>query len=300
MSPLLSRRHLLRRTGASISIAAVTLLAAGSLPAAPDSSTSTSADPSTVRLLTVGAALTKDLFLDILADFEAESGYTVTVTQGGPDIMEEARSETDIVMVHLGHEPLHEFVLEGRGLYPATVMSNTVVILAPPNDPARIKKLDDPFEAFEAIAARNSPFVVNNLGETRYITDAVYEAAGRPDPGDWFRDEGLSGPQAVLAASRQGAYTIWGLHPFLNLRESQNLNLHAIVYPDSLMQRIIATTVVNRPPGKVNREGALALQDYLTDPATQAEIRALRLPPINDHPDIDGPILWPAGNQNDN
>ena len=41
-------------------------------------------------------------------------------------------------------------------------------------------------------------------------------------------------------------------------------------------------------------EGALALQEYLTQPATQAQIRSFRLP------GIDEPVFWPAGNQNDN
>jgi hypothetical protein len=59
------------------------------------------------------------------------------------------------------------------------------------------------------------------------------------------------------------------------------------------MQRIIATVVVKRP-SDVNRKGALALQRYLTDPATQAQIRSFRLP------GIDLPVFWPAGNQNDN
>lgn len=108
----------------------------------------------------------------------------------------------------------------------------------------------------------------------------------------------------MIAASQRGAYTVWGLHPFLRLREMRDLDLHAEVYNDALMQRILATTVVSRPPGQLNEEGALALQEYLTDPATQAQIRAFRLPAFDDedddHPDITEPVFWPAGNQNDN
>lgn len=299
------RQRLLRPAATSLPIAAVMLLGAASLPAATDDATiSTSADQSTVRVLAVGAALTENMFDGLVADFEAESGYTVDVTMGRQDIMDRARdSEADIVLVHLGFTPLHDFVTDGRGMYPAPIMSNTVAFLAPPGDPAGIEDLDDPFEAFQAIADSESPFIVNNLGETLYITDTLYEAAGRPDPGDWFRDMGLRGPQAVMAASQQGAYTIWGLHPFLNFREDRDLDLEAVIYNDSLMQRILATTVLRRPPGQVNEEGALALQDFLTDPATQAKIRAFRLPSFDDeddHPDITVPIFWPAGNQNDN
>jgi len=297
------RRRILRRLMTGLPVAAITLVALGNVPAAPDDAeiAGGSADPSTVRVLTVGAALTGGMFNDLVAEFEAGSGYTVTVTMGGIDIMDRARAaEADIVLVHHGFTPLHDFVTDGRGMFPTTVMSNSVAFLVPPGDPAGIRGLDDPFEAFAAIAATESPFVVNNLGETLYITDTLYNAAGRPDPGDWFIDLGQSGPPAVAAASQRGAYTMWGLHPFLNLRQQQPLNLEAVVYNDSIMQRILATTVVRRPPGRVNQAGALAFQEFLTEPATQARIRDFRLPPIAGHPDIEQPIFWPAGNQNDN
>lgn len=302
MSTRSGQRRLLPRIGTGIAVAAASVLALGNLPASSDDATiESSADPDTVRLLSVGAVLTDDRFQEVLAGFEAETGYTVELTMGMQDIMEQARTGTDIVLVHLGHTPLHDFVTEGRGRYPHTVMSNNVAILAPPTDPAGIKELDDPYEAFEAIAEHEDGlFYVNNLGETLYITNTLYEAAGQPDQGEWFIDEGMSGPPAVRRAAALGAYTIWGLHPFVQIQRSmQPVNLEAVLYNDSILQRIVATTVVNRPPGRVNIEGALALQEFLTSPAAQAQIRALPLPDRDDiHGDV--PLLWPAGNQNDN
>lgn len=237
---------------ASVALAATAAaLLLGGASAAQDATGA--ADPSVVRLLTVGAVLTENqatgsTVLDaILAEFEARTGYDVVVTQGEIDIFDQARvGGADIVIAHHGFTPLHEVALEGVGQWPATIMSNSVAFLVPPGDPAGVRSTADPYQAFEAIAARQMPFVVNNLGETLYITDVLYEAAGRPDPND------------------------------------------------SIMQRILATVVVRRPPGLVNLEGGIALQEHLTQPATQAQIRAFRIP------EIDGPIFWPAGNQNDN
>jgi tungstate transport system substrate-binding protein len=259
-------------------------------------------DPSVVRLLTVGAVLTENettgatVLDDIVAEFEAQTGYEVVVTQGDIDIFDQARfGGADIVMAHLGFTPLHDFVVQRRGEWPATIMSNSVAFLVPPGDPAGVASAADPFEAFEAIAALEVPFVVNNLGETLYVTDVLYEAAGRPDPGAWFIDLGQSGPPAVRAAAQRGGYTLWGLHPFLNLQQSpMPVNLEPVVFDDSIMQRILATVVVRWPFFLVNREGALAFQEHLTQPATQARIRAFRVP------QVDGPVFWPAGNQNDN
>jgi hypothetical protein len=65
-------------------------------------------DPSVVRLLTLGAVLTEDdstgatLRDDIMADFEAQTGYEVVVTQGNIDLFDQARfGGADIVMAHL-------------------------------------------------------------------------------------------------------------------------------------------------------------------------------------------------------
>jgi tungstate transport system substrate-binding protein len=296
MEPRTRERHLLRHAGADFSIIVATLLAVSGFSGPASGEETEAVDRGTVRLLTVGAALTDGMLADVLADFEAESGYEVTVTMGGPDIFDRARaSEADLVMAHFGFTELEDFVSDGLGHWPATVMSNTVAFLAPPGDPVGIRNAADPVEAFRLIAEGQHPFIVNNLGETLYITDTAWNAVGQPDKGDWFRDPGLSGPGAVREAARQGAYTIWGLHPFLMLQDTpQRVNLEAVVYNDSLTQRILATVVVRRPPGRANQEGALALQEYLVRPDTQAAIRNFRTR------DIDMPIFWPAGNQNDN
>ena len=62
---------------------------------------------------------------------------------------------------------------------------------------------------------------------------------------------------------------------------------------DPLLQRVMVTVAVN--PDKVagvNLEGVTAFQQYLLAPATQARIRAFRLP------GIDQQIWWPAGRNN--
>jgi len=296
MTTLRTRRHFLRASSVALACTAVLVLCGAS--AAQNSIGA--ADRSVVRLLTVGTVLTDDpvngvnVLDGIVAEFEAQTGYEVVVTQAGVDIFERARvGGADIVMAHLGFTELQDFVSEGAGQWPATILSNSVALLVPPGDPAGVGSAADPYEAFEAIAALEVPFVVNNLLETRYITDTLYEAAGRPDEGDWFIDLGQNGPPALREAARRGGYTLWGLHPFLMLQRSpQPVALEPVLFSDSIMQQLLATVVVGRPPGLLNREGANAFQQYLISPATQAQIRAFHLP------GIDGQIFWPAGNEN--
>jgi ABC-type tungstate transport system permease subunit len=87
-----------------------------------------------------------------------------------------------------------------------------------------------------------------------------------------------------------GAYTLWGLDPFLRFQEPHQLDLQALILNDVLFQRLMVAVVVNpeKVPG-VNLEGARALQRYLMAPATQARVRAFRYPQLNQQ------IWWPHG-----
>ena len=67
-----------------------------------------------------------------------------------------------------------------------TVLSNTVAFIVLPSDPAGGRGADDAVEAFRLIAESRQPFIVNELGETLYITDTLWNATGGPDKGEWF------------------------------------------------------------------------------------------------------------------
>ncbi|MGH3683278.1 MAG: hypothetical protein ACRDT2_23880, partial [Natronosporangium sp.] len=169
------------------------------------------------------------------------------------------------------------------------VLSTSFTFVAAPADPAGIRAAADAVEAFERIAQTESPFVVNNLASPLVVTDTMWHAAGRPEQGDWFVDNGLSGPAAVQAAEQLGGYTLWGLHPFLAFRQQQPTTMQAVLYDDSLLQRAIASVaVVPSRYRRVNLSGALALQEFLLTPATQGQIRQFR------HPMFARPIFWPA------
>jgi tungstate transport system substrate-binding protein len=250
---------------------------------------------STVRLATVPAVQTGGLLDELLAAFTAESGYQVSVFAGGhAAVYARARAgAADIAFTHIGVAELRDFVTEGLGRWPQLVLSTSFVFIGPRDDPARIHTTNDPVTAFRRIAKRRLPFIVNNLTQPLFVTDTLWHATGRPDPQGWLIDTGLRGAAAVMAADAQRGYTIWGLHPFLMLQEQQSLDLRAVTFTDSLLQRGIASVVVNPDPERpVNLDGALALERFLLEPAIQATIRTFR------HPQFEDPIFWPAAVHN--
>ena len=251
------------------------------------------ADTTLVRVASVPTAVEGNLLPTLLADFEKKSKRRVvlTRTEGVYDLARDGK--VDLAISHYGHKHAEAFVMDGFGEFPRTLFSNQMALVGPPADPARIRGLTDAGQAFRRIAETKSPFVLNGIDGVRYLVDILWNAAGRPDKAGWFMDEGLRKDDAINAASRRGAYALWGLTPFLRLDGTSHLELEPLVLGDPLLQRMLVSIVV-RPTkvGGVNAEGAHALEAHLLSPATQAQIREVRYPGA-------GAVFWvPAGRHN--
>jgi tungstate transport system substrate-binding protein len=255
--------------------------------------TGTTTSTSLVRLSSVVTPQDGGLYDDLLPDFERQTGYQVELTTG-QDVYGPARdAQADVVLSHYGHRDVQAFVQDGFGQWPQPVFFNQLALLGPPSDPAHVQDLTDLVEAFRRIANTQSPLIVNNGEGIKYLTDILWNAAGSPEKEGWHSDQGLQGQDAIVEAAQQGGYAFWGLTPFLRAQQQNKVELQPLVLNDPLLQRIMVTVAVD--PDKVtgiNVEGVAAFQQYLLDPATQARIRAFRLPGIDEQ------IWWPAGRNN--
>jgi tungstate transport system substrate-binding protein len=297
----LRRRDLGRFAAGAVAAAALPAAVAttpGTLAAAPaaaEPATAPAHHPDTVRLGTVPAAATGGLLNQLVAGFQAQHPYQVVITTGNAaDLYAQAGSgELDLVLSHLGLTELADFVGRRAGRWPQLVLATSFAYLAAADDPAGIRDATDAVDAFDRIATSQSPFVVNNLGNVRFVIDTLWHAAGEPDQTGWWVDNGLSGPAAAQAAEQLGGYTLWGVHPFLAFEQQQGTSLQAVLSSDSLLQRVVASVVV-RPSWtrRVNLPGALALEQFLLAPQTQGTIRRFR------HPRFALPLFWPAAHHN--
>ncbi|MDQ4000083.1 MAG: substrate-binding domain-containing protein [Actinomycetota bacterium] len=293
------RRFLQLLGGAAGAVAASGTLAAcsedtasgGDAESSPAASTTTPA--SLVRLSSVVSPQDGGLYDDLLPDFERQTGYQVELTTGH-DVYGPARDgQADVVLSHYGHNDAQAFVQDGLGQWPQPVFSNQLALLGPPEDPAQIQYLTDLVEAFRRIANTQSPLIANDTEGVKYLTEILWDAAGSPEKEGWYSDQGLQGQEAITKAAQQGGYVFWGLTPFLRTQQQNKIQLQPLVLNDPLLQRIMVTVAVNSDKvAGVNVEGVRAFQQYLLAPATQARIRAFRLP------GIDQQIWWPAGRTN--
>ena len=246
-----------------------------------------------IRVASVKTAVEGNVLPELIADFEKSSSFKVDLAPGEAVYTSAREGKVDLVVSHYGHREAEDFVLDGLGEWPRTIFSNQMALVGPPADPAHVRGLEDAGEAFRRIAATRSTFVVNNIEGIRYLTEILWNAAGKPDRAGWFLDQGHGKDGAIERASELGAYSFWGLTPFLRVSGQKPLKLEPLVVADPLLQRLLVSVIVKpaKVPG-VNAEGARALQAHLLSPATQAKIRSIRYPG-------DQRVCWvPAGRNN--
>lgn len=291
--PRLSRRHAVQAGGLlALGMAGgaewtTRLSASGSTPGG------TAAASDTIRLASVTTVQDGGLLPGLLAPFEARTGRRVQVYIG-EDVYGRARAgEADLVFSHFGHKDAQAFITDGLGQWPRTVLFNASALIMHASDPAGVAGLTDPVTAFRRIANARAPFIATTMAGMTYLADILWNAAGRPDKTGWYHDTGLQPEAAMRAVAEQRGYSMWGLTPFLIWHGNNRLPLRPALYGDEMFHRIMVSVVVNpaRFPG-ANVAGALALQDHLLLPATQALIQNHRYPGLNRQ------VFWPAGRDN--
>jgi tungstate transport system substrate-binding protein len=273
-------------------VVALALLQFAALSAASGAETAT---VKPVRLAIVYAPVFSGLMADLIDDFKKQGGSDVEIV-AGMDIYERARAgEADIVISHYGFGEVERFVQDGYGRWPRPVFSNQMVIIGPKDDPARIRGITSATEAFRRIAEAKSPFIPNALPAVMFLTDFLWESAGRPDKTGWFLEASESKGRAIKLAEEKRGYVIWGAPPFLRFVQKHDTQMQIMVAGDSIFQRAMCSVVVNpdKVPG-VNAEGAAAFEKYLLSPRAQARVAAFRTADAKDMQ-----LWWPAALHND-
>jgi len=251
------------------------------------------------RTLRVAVVNTPDVLLDALIPiFEQATGYDVTleIGEGAYDAARQGRA--DLVIAHYGHPDTQAFLDDGLGRWPRMVFSNQAALVGPSSDPAGIRGLTDAATAIGRIVERGGEFLVNNAPTEKYLAEMLWRTAGSPPKTRWQVDLQLRDQTAIETAAQRGAYTLWGVVPFVRFleqrrRQGRPVAMEALVLGDPLFQRVMVSTVVNpsRIPG-VDEAGAVAFERFLLDPSTQARIRQFR------HDGLTQQTWWPAGRLN--
>ena len=214
--------------------------------------------------------------MDVLVPmFEGQTGYRVKTIAGGTGqtLAMGARGDADVV---LGHAPELEkkYVSEGALVQRRLVMYNDFILVGPPADPARIKGLRRPAEAFRRIVEAKAPFVSRADESGTHIREkTIWQRAGvQPEPSLYIQTGQGQGATLLVASEKKG-YALTDRGTYLALRA--RLTLDVVLEKAPLFWNIYHVLQVSpaRHPG-LNHEGASAFAAFLLGNPAQEAIRA--------------------------
>jgi len=208
----------------------------------------------------------------LLPPFEKQSGIDVKVIAVGTGQALELgrRGDADVLLVH-APQAEKAFMAEGYGAERRPLMFNDFVIVGPKDDPAKIRGMRPPSQAFARIARAGAPFVSRGDNSGTHMKEKeLWAGAGVKPSGDWYLEAG-SGMAAVLRlASERGAYTLSDRGTYLAQKGGQGgagLALVVLCEGAPVLRNPYAVITLN--PGRFpdrNTAGARQLVDYLFSP----------------------------------
>ena len=236
---------------------------------------SVQAQTKTIILATTTSTQDSGLLDVLLPIFEKETGYFVkTIAVGSGQAMAMGqKGEADVLLVH-SPEAEKKFMVEGYGMNRRLVMHNDFIVVGPPGDPAKIKKIKSSVESFKKIASAKALFLSrgDNSG-THAKEKAIWKAAGiNPEEGKWYQQTGLGMGQTLSVAAEKKGYTLADRGTYLALKK--NLGLDILVEGDTILLNIYHVIEVNPAKWpKVNNAGAKTFADFMVSKGTQELIK---------------------------
>lgn len=221
---------------------------------------------------------TKDsgLLDEILPDFEAKTGYKVSVVSvGSGEAMKMGENgEADVLLVH-SPAAEKEFVENGHADEDGRkdVMYNDFVLVGPKDDPAQIKDncYHDAVSALKKLADTQTMFISRSDESGTHKKElAIWEKAELTPEGDWYVKAG-AGMGAVLQMTNEKlAYTLSDRATWLSSSLDTDLQIVCENDESGILYNQYGVICVNPEKNdQINSKGAKEFQDWITSKQTQ-------------------------------
>jgi tungstate transport system substrate-binding protein len=217
----------------------------------------------------------------ILPIFKKDTGIDVQIIAVGTGAALELgqQGKVDVVLVH-DKDLEKQLVDEGYFIDREEIMYNDFVILGPKNDPAGLKEIPVPLDAFKKIRDSKATFISrgDNSG-TNMRENRIWATTGAmPARGDsWYLAVNQGMVQTINIAAEKKAYTIADRATWLTLQDKEKPNLAIMVEGDPTLFNQYGVMIVNPKNHKdINYQSAMNFVIWLTSPAGQQAIGAFR------------------------
>lgn len=226
-----------------------------------------------IRMSTTTSTENSGLLRHLLPQFEKQSGIKIQIIAvGSGKALALARNgDVDLTLIH-APELERQFVAEGHGIGPWSVMVNDFLIVGPSEDPAGIRGEKDVLAALRKIVARKAKFISRGDDSgTDQREKAYWKQIGTQPSGRAYVSAGLGMGAVLSMAAQLHAYTLTDRATFGAYRGKSDLVI--AVEGDVRMLNPYSIIAVN--PAKytdIKYEAALQFIRWLTSEQGQNEI----------------------------
>lgn len=234
-----------------------------------------------IKLATTTSTYETGLLDYIFPPFEKENNVKIHIISVGTGkaIALARNGDVDIVLVH-ARKLEDAFVEKGYGVNRRDVMYNDFVIVGPENDPAGIRGIKDPVQAFKKIYNTKTVFVSRGDNSGTHVRErAFWEKAGL-DPEKsknlTYLESGQGQSATLRIADEKQGYAIIDRGTFLF--QKNNISLGVVVEGGKDLLNpygVIAVSPYRFP--NTNYKGAMNLIRWLTSPQCQKMIDDFRV-----------------------
>ena len=217
------------------------------------------------------------LFDYIHPDFKENTGITVyVIAVGTGKALEIARNgDADVVMVH-ARELEDKFIADGYGVNRRDVMYNDFVIIGPADDPAGIKGMASPPEAFKKISESDVVFVSRGDNSGTNVKELKIWGLAGVDPGGqkWYMETGRGMAETLIMINDiPKAYTLCDRATYNKFTSEGKTDLPIMVEGDEILFNPYGVIAVNpETHSHVNYEGAMKYIEWITSKRVQKMI----------------------------
>ena len=237
-----------------------------------------SASAETMRLAVTTSFENSGLADILLPQIAADTGIDIEliVVGTGQALRLGEAGDVDAVLVH-SKAAEEAFVAAGNATHRREIMYNDFVIIGPGDDPAGIAQAGDAPEALVRIATAQAPFVSRGDDSGTHKAElALWNAAGIPTEGDWYRPVGAGMGAALNTAVGMGAYVLSDRASWLKFGNKDGMSI--LFEGDPAMFNQYAYLPVNPARYDHIKAGAAArLEDWLVSERAEVLINGYRV-----------------------
>lgn len=218
------------------------------------------------------------LLRTLIPAFEATSGVRVRLVIGGTGqvLRLAANGDVDAVMSHVKAQE-EKLVSSGAGLMRYAIAYNDFVIAGPPQDPARIRGMQDAAEVMRRIHDAKARFVSRGDESGTHVKEReLWRAAGLEPRWEAYLSAGTGMGSVLMMAGEMQAYTLCDRATFAAFRAKTGLEILAAGDPRLYNEYGVVAVNPARFPGS-NAAAAAKFVAWLISAEAQRLIAGFRI-----------------------